>query len=171
MLAGKAKEAQARSCHQEVVRQSKAALGSSNNNGSSTISSNGSQEEPAAEVKPASLSGDAAIAANGYLAAAEAALQLRLPALGSHLLELATGMAALVCICAGASCIACRRGVLLAQMYWTCHKDWCFRTNAAACALRNMVCPRLCPSDRLPTSQLQCSVGKKAALVAGQKLL
>jgi hypothetical protein len=102
--AGKAKEAQARSCHQEVVLQSKAVLAanscsvpesSSSTSGGMRSSGNGSvQDAPADSSSSGSavpLVGGAAAAANGYLAAAELALHLKLPALAGQLLELAAG--------------------------------------------------------------------------------
>jgi hypothetical protein len=100
---GKPKEAQARSCHQEVVRQSKAVLAayipaaSSGSCGSARNSANGSMEDAQAvgsssSSSPVPLSGGAAAAANGYLAAAELALHLKLPALAGQLLELAAGV-------------------------------------------------------------------------------
>lgn len=103
--AGKAKEAQARSCHQEVVRQSKAVLAASScsipvagsgSSGSVRSSGNGSIEDAPAGGSgniacPVALLGAAAAAANGYLAAAELILHLKLPALAGQLLELAAG--------------------------------------------------------------------------------
>lgn len=91
--AGKPKEAQARSCHQEVIRQSKAALA-----GSSSATRAGSLLDDGVPVvhKTRELSSDAAVAANGYLAAAELCLLLDLPLLAGQLLEAAAGAAAAV---------------------------------------------------------------------------
>lgn len=92
--AGKPKEAQARSCHQEVMRQSKAALaGITSLNSSNSAASLDDGGPP--ELKSAELSGDAMIAANGYLAAAELCLLLQLPGLAGQLLDLAAGETAL----------------------------------------------------------------------------
>jgi pyruvate/2-oxoglutarate dehydrogenase complex dihydrolipoamide acyltransferase (E2) component len=108
---GKAKEASARSCHQEVLRQSKAAkaaaaaaeaantaaaaaaaaaaCASAPDNGAAAPSDAVEPvQQPAAPVPVA----DVMPAANGYLAAAELVLQLNLPGLGLKLLELATGV-------------------------------------------------------------------------------
>lgn len=80
--AGKPKESQARSCHQEVVRQAKTV-----STGHTTV---GGSDPDACSPSP-QLHHAAMVAANGYLAAAELCLQLCLPALANQLLELAAG--------------------------------------------------------------------------------
>ena len=67
-LSGRTKEAQARSCHQEVVRQTKASLAAAESSGQLECST-----------------------ANGYLAAAKLAVDLKLPGVADQALKLAGG--------------------------------------------------------------------------------
>jgi hypothetical protein len=118
--AGKEKEVSARSCHQEVLRQCKAAWaaaaaaqqtsssssqqatvtgGSSSTNTTSDLSSAAAASSLGAAEQAAVAAGLGAgcvatvvmPSANGYLAAAELVLQLNLPGLAAKLLELAAG--------------------------------------------------------------------------------
>eukprot|EP00775_Hariotina_reticulata_P006699 gene6699-6922_t len=82
---------QARSCHQEVVRLSKSVtaapatpLGQAN--------AGGPLAEGGAETNAGGVNYADHPAANGYLAGAELAVRLRLPALAEHMLELAGGL-------------------------------------------------------------------------------
>lgn len=90
---GKPKEAQARSCHQEVARQAKAALAGGSIGTSAGPLTAAMLLEPTASED----SGAALTASNGYLAAAELCLLLKLPALASQLLDLATSKGQLLC--------------------------------------------------------------------------
>lgn len=116
-VAGKAKEASARSCHQEVLCQSKTALAAAAAapaaaaaaaEGSASDPTGGSAEPDGVTAGGAEAPAGAAEAAakpvtvrvcdvldapaaNGYLSAAELVLQLNLPGLGHRLLELAAG--------------------------------------------------------------------------------
>lgn len=106
LAAGKVKEASARSCHQEVLRRCKAAWASAAATSNSSAVSSVSDSSPAATTDAPSTSDAAGCAvgvvegaagsvmpgANGYLAAAELALQLTLPGLATRLLELAAGV-------------------------------------------------------------------------------
>lgn len=70
-----------------MVRQAKVALAGSSSVASAESTAGGMPAEP----KAPELSGAALIAANGYLAAAELCLLLKLPALAGQLLDLAAG--------------------------------------------------------------------------------
>jgi hypothetical protein len=101
-----------------VVRQSKAVLAAhtcsipvtgSGNSGSARNSGSGSIEDAPAggsirTSSPAPLLEGAAAAANGYLAAAELVLQLKLPGLAGQLLELAAGGCCMQLGCVGDCC-------------------------------------------------------------------
>jgi hypothetical protein len=116
--AGKEKEVSARSCHQEVLRQCKAAWAaaaaaqqtssSSSQPAAETVGSSSTTSDPTNAAAASSLgaaeqaavtagagvgcvSGVVMPGANGYLAAAELVLQLNLPGLAAKLLELAAG--------------------------------------------------------------------------------
>jgi hypothetical protein len=113
-VAGKAKESSARSCHQEVLRQSKttlaaaaaaaeaaaAAAAAAAAEGNVSCPTGDSAEPEGVTAGEAAAGPGASVrvcdvldapAANGYLSAAELVLQLNLPGLGHRLLELAAG--------------------------------------------------------------------------------